>query len=58
MSDAPKCFISYSHDNNDHKDWVLKLSTRLMYNGVDVKLDQWDLGLGSDLPAFMEQGIN
>ncbi len=57
MSDAPKCFISYSHDNNDHKDWVLKLSTRLMNNGVDVKLDQWDLGLGSDLPAFMEQGL-
>lgn len=58
MQDAPKCFISYSHDNEDHKKWVLMLSTRLVNNGVDVKLDQWDLRLGSDLPSFMEKGLN
>ncbi len=54
----PKLFISYSHDSEPHKDWVLTLSTRLMANGVDVKLDQWDLTLGADLPHFMEHGLS
>ena len=45
-SSAPKVFVSYSHDSQDHKDWVLKLATRLVANGVDVILDQWDLSLG------------
>jgi len=53
----PKLFISYSHDNLPHKDWVLQLATRLVRNGVDVILDQWDLTLGSDLPRFMESGL-
>lgn len=57
MSLAPKCFISYSHDNEDHKKWVLNLATRLVKNGVDVILDQWDLRLGGDLPSFMEGGL-
>jgi hypothetical protein len=53
----PKVFISYSHDTDAHKDWVLALATRLVANGVDVVLDQWDLTLGSDLPRFMEKGL-
>lgn len=53
----PKVFVSYSHDNELYKDWVLRLATRLMANGVDVILDQWDLNLGSDLPRFMETGL-
>ncbi len=55
---APKVFVSYSHDSDQHKDWVLSLATRLVANGVDVLLDQWDLTLGSDLPGFMEQGLS
>ena len=54
----PKLFVSYSHDTEQHKDWVLTLATRLMANGVDVILDQWDLTLGADLPRFMEQGLS
>lgn len=58
MSTAfPKVFVSYSHDSEPHKDWVLQLATRLVANGVDVILDQWDLNLGSDLPRFMETGL-
>ena len=53
----PKVFVSYSHDSELHKDWVLKLATRLVANGVDILLDQWDLTLGSDLPRFMESGL-
>lgn len=55
---APKVFVSYSHDTEQHKDWVLALATRLVANGVDIVLDQWDLTLGSDLPRFMEQGLS
>lgn len=54
---APKVFISYSHDSEQHRAWVLTLATRLVANGVDIVLDQWDLTLGSDLPRFMEQGL-
>lgn len=53
----PKVFVSYSHDSELHKDWVLNLATRLVANGVDVILDQWDLNLGGDLPHFMETGL-
>lgn len=57
MTDAPRLFISYSHDDEAHKAWVLKLATRLVDNGVDVVLDQWNMQLGSNLPTFMEKGL-
>lgn len=53
----PRVFISYSHDNHFHKDWVLNLATRLIANGVNILLDQWDLNLGSNLPRFIESGL-
>ncbi len=59
MRISPKVFISYSHDSQEHKDWVKKLATDLRENmGVDVILDQWDLRIGSDLSLFMEQGLS
>ena len=54
---TPRVFVSYSHDDQEHKNWVLGLSTRLVKNGVDIVLDQWDLALGGDLPHFMESGL-
>ncbi len=54
----PRVFISYSHDTSDHKRWVAELSTRLVSNGIDVVLDQWDLSLGDDLPKFMEKSVS
>lgn len=53
----PKAFISYSHDTQEHKKWVLDFATRLRNNGVDAILDQWDLKPGDDLPNFMERGL-
>jgi hypothetical protein len=53
----PVVFISYSHDSQEHKQWVLDLATRLRSSGVDAILDQWELGPGSDLPQFMEQNL-
>jgi hypothetical protein len=54
---TPKVFISYSHDSPDHKRWVAELATKLMNNGIDVILDQWELGLGDDVPKFMEKSV-
>lgn len=54
----PTVFISYSHDSQTHKNWVLQLATRLRGNGVNAILDQWNLKLGSDLPSFMERGLS
>ncbi len=58
MSEIPRVFISYSHDSETHKEWVLELASWLRKNGVDIILDQWDLKLGSDLPTFMENGLS
>jgi hypothetical protein len=56
---APKAFISYSHDSDDHKQWVLqKLANPLMENGVETALDLWDLKAGQDVAAFMTAGIS
>lgn len=54
---GPKVFVSYSHDSEPHKEWVLKLATDLRANGVDAILDTWDLALGQDIAAFMDEGI-
>lgn len=57
MGANPVVFVSYSHDNDEHKEWVCKISSHLRTHGVDVVLDQWDLRVGGDLPFFMEQGL-
>jgi hypothetical protein len=54
---VPLAFISYSHDSEQHKAWVLQLATDLRSNGVDATLDQWDLSPGQDMAAFMQSGI-
>ena len=55
---APKVFVSYSHDSDTHKQWVLRLATDLRGAGVDATLDQWDLSPGQDVAAFMTDGIS
>jgi len=54
---VPKVFISYSHDTPAHKKWVGELASKLVENGIDVILDQWDLGLGDDVAKFMERAV-
>ena len=56
--EKPTVFVSYSHDNDEHKAWVLKLATDLRSHGVNAILDQWDLRLGTDLRFFMENGLS
>ena len=55
---AVRAFISYSHDSDPHKAWVLKLATDLRAASVDATLDQWDLAPGQDSSMFMQRGIS
>ena len=50
-------FISYSWDDDLHREWVRSLAERLRSDGVDVTLDQWEAVPGDQLPAFMEHAI-
>ena len=52
-----KTFISYSWDDDLHKDWVKALAARLMGAGVALTLDRWALAPGDQLPKFMETSI-
>lgn len=52
-----KIFISYSWDSEEHKSWVKRFADRLIENGIDVYLDQYDLQKGDRLPHFMEENI-
>ena len=53
----PKVFASYSHDSPAHMAWVQHLCAKLREKGVDVTLDHWNLGLGGDLPRFIENAV-
>ncbi len=52
-----KVFISYSWTTPEHEKWVHNLALRLMENGIDVKLDKWDLAPGQDKYAYMESMV-
>ena len=53
----PKVFISYSWHPEKNKIWVQRLTERLIQDGVNVKLDVWDLKHGHDKYVFMEQMV-
>jgi hypothetical protein len=53
-----RVFISYSHSSEQHVNRVLKLAEELVQNGIDVKIDKWDLKSGQDLHKFMEEMVN
>jgi hypothetical protein len=54
---SPSAFVSYSWDDDAHKEWVRALAERLRADGVDITLDRWAAVPGDQLPAFMEQAI-
>lgn len=53
----PRVFVSYSWESDGHRHWVRSLAERLVESGVDVILDQWQLGPGENLTLFMERGV-
>ena len=53
----PRIFLSYSHEEPEHGQWVMDLGKLLRENGVDAYLDKWDLVPGQDTTYFMESQI-
>ncbi len=51
-----RVFVSYSWDNDTHKNWVFQLCQDLRDKGVDAIIDQ-AMRKGKDLLDFMEKGI-
>ncbi len=56
--EQPRVFISYSWDSAEYKEKVASLATKLMGDGIDVLLDQWEMIEGNDLYAFMERSVS
>jgi hypothetical protein len=54
---TPKVFVSYSWTSDEHVEWVVALAERLVADGVDVVIDQWDFKEGHDKYAFMERMV-
>lgn len=53
----PKVFMSYSWSSQEHQNFVIDLSEKLMSNGIEVVLDVWDFKEGQDKYTFMEKMV-
>lgn len=58
MTDIPTTFISYAWESEELKSWVKYLATQLRSNGIDAKLDQWEVVPGDQMPHFMEKSVH
>lgn len=53
---SPTCFISYSWDSHEHRNWVRKLAEDLQAHGVEVRLDSYTEP-GSSITQFAETAV-
>jgi tetratricopeptide (TPR) repeat protein len=57
MSEAPRVFISYSHDTQEHMDRVLGLSNDLRQKGIDCSIDQYEESPPEGWPLWCERQV-
>jgi hypothetical protein len=57
LDSVGEIFISYSWEELEHNDWVLQLANRLTKDGINVTFDRYDLGIGDNIPVFMENAV-
>lgn len=55
---SPIVFISYSWDSVSHKEWIRNFADKLLSKGIEVLLDQYELGIGKSLNHFVENSLN
>lgn len=55
---VPKVFISYAWETEGHRAWVKNLADKLLSDGIEAILDQYDVNPGDRLPQFMEQSVS
>jgi DNA polymerase III delta prime subunit len=54
---APRLFISYSHDSQEHEDQVRAIADRLRQDGIDAVIDQYDTAPSAGWPMWMDREI-
>lgn len=54
-ADAPKVFVSYAHESDEHKEQVLAFATFLRQAGIDAVLDLWSVDARRDWYAWAIQ---
>lgn len=58
MSENPKVFISYSHQNADYENKILEFANRLRAEGIDACIDLYEEAPAEGWPRWMENQIN
>src|SRR5271157_1812468 len=59
MADAPRVFLSYSHDSDEHADRVLALADALCDRGIDVILGRYVHPAPAEgWPRWMDQNLD
>jgi hypothetical protein len=56
--EKPKIFISYAWTNEDYISEILYIAEKLMADGIETVIDQWELTAGQDKFKFMERMVN
>ncbi len=54
---TPVVFISFSRESEEHIQWVRELAAQLRNDGVDARLDEWEVAPGGDLSNYMSSSI-
>ena len=57
MKRAPRVFISYAHQSERVAKLVLGLARRLRENGVDARIDQFELSPAEGWPAWIQEQV-
>lgn len=58
MSEHPKVFISYSHENSEYENRILEFANRLRAEGIDANIDLYEEAPAEGWPRWMENQIN
>jgi hypothetical protein len=57
MADAPRVFISYSHDSDEHAARVLQSADQLRQDGIDAILDKYEPFPEKGWTPWMEKNL-
>ena len=54
----PVVFLSYARTSQEHIEKITNFASMLRKDGIDAKLDEWDLKVGQDLYFLWKTTLN
>jgi hypothetical protein len=54
---SKRVFLSYAWESDEYRLWVERFATRLREDGIDARLDTWELRPNDSIPEFMNREI-